>query len=727
MTTNAIPGGKPDAGKPHGRFDEGEVTSAKPRRGVLLYRAAGVFFSGVSLAVVTLAGTAASELPRLKWLDSDVGEDGTVTRPLTPIVVDVTARKLKILGRELRLGINGLPEKYIGFFSPTPYESTSKATEYLAAPVAFGGLAGVPTGTAFRFTEKTPCRVAWTSVGMRGGVRLSVEGSLEYDGYAKFVVKAENVSSAKTAFDPVLVLPVRQQCAVYMMGLGHRGGLRRGDFSWKWNKDLNQDALWIGAVNLGAMIRLGGRERKRPLINCYYRWKPLELPDCWKRGVVTVVEKDGAVLFTATGGHTELAPGASAEWGFELFLTPFKPIDFPAHFTDRYYHPSQHTEKIVPASVRKTGANIVNLHHNTLWNPYINYPYNDDGGPYLKRFTAECGQEGVRVKVYYTTREVSQNMPEFDALLKLGGEVILKRNKSIPGWPLTNKSGPDPRLVARAGDEVLPAWRENISFPSAYSPKPDLAVVVNPDSSRWNNFYLAGLDLLVKEYGIAGIYVDDSALDRTAMRRARRILDADGRRDRRIDMHSWSHFNESCGWIPSDVAYLELYPYIDRLWHGEAFDDDLPPDVWLIERSGLAWGLGGEMLGRGNPFRGLVFGQTDRLGWGGKPEGTWKFMDDVGFTGMKPSGWWEPDCPLRIEGAHDVKATLWIGTDKRVLVLANWSDQPQTVSFTVSDEEHLVWTVPAIADVQPAGMPWITGEKRTFPGNGGAVLMTTRR
>ena len=35
--TNAILRGKPDAGNPHVRFDEGEVASAKPRRGSLLY------------------------------------------------------------------------------------------------------------------------------------------------------------------------------------------------------------------------------------------------------------------------------------------------------------------------------------------------------------------------------------------------------------------------------------------------------------------------------------------------------------------------------------------------------------------------------------------------------------------------------------------------------------------------------------------------------------------
>ena len=58
--TNAILRGKPDAGNPHVRFDEGEVASAKPRRGSLLYKQTVV----AALAAVTLAtaGRAADDL-----------------------------------------------------------------------------------------------------------------------------------------------------------------------------------------------------------------------------------------------------------------------------------------------------------------------------------------------------------------------------------------------------------------------------------------------------------------------------------------------------------------------------------------------------------------------------------------------------------------------------------------------------------------------------------------
>ena len=55
--TNAILRGKPDAGNPHVRFDEGEVASAKPRRGSLLYKKLLMI---LSLAVLSRVGLGAN-------------------------------------------------------------------------------------------------------------------------------------------------------------------------------------------------------------------------------------------------------------------------------------------------------------------------------------------------------------------------------------------------------------------------------------------------------------------------------------------------------------------------------------------------------------------------------------------------------------------------------------------------------------------------------------------
>ena len=58
--TNAILRGKPDAGNPHVRFDEGEVASAKPSRGSLLY-------TGFLAVAAALAAGAALAEPAHFW------------------------------------------------------------------------------------------------------------------------------------------------------------------------------------------------------------------------------------------------------------------------------------------------------------------------------------------------------------------------------------------------------------------------------------------------------------------------------------------------------------------------------------------------------------------------------------------------------------------------------------------------------------------------------------
>ena len=63
--TNAILRGKPDAGNPHVRFDEGEVASAKPRRGSLLYSKS--LFGAMCAALCAAVAGAEGDAARTAW------------------------------------------------------------------------------------------------------------------------------------------------------------------------------------------------------------------------------------------------------------------------------------------------------------------------------------------------------------------------------------------------------------------------------------------------------------------------------------------------------------------------------------------------------------------------------------------------------------------------------------------------------------------------------------
>ena len=671
-------------------------------------------------------------LARLKWLNSDIGREDTVTKPYEPVVVDPARRTVKILGRELVLGEDGLPAQIVSHFSGSNARIIEKGMNLLAAPVKFcetaGRAAPCPSAVAgrppyrFAFTECTPAHASWRAeTALEGGVKRIVEGRVDFAGACRFRIRHAGGKVPRASLE--VSMPAR--VARFREGFGNNGGVfPEGKVEQKWDEALNRDAVWMGSVNGGLAVRFKGANYRRPLINAYYAWQKLRMPESWASG-------DGAMTLEKTADVATLcAEGKDApegaEWNFDLYITPFHKLDMKTHLGDRYWHFGQRRSELDTKKIRAAGATVVNLHHNTIWNPYINYPYNDDSGPLLKKAVKDAHAAGLLLKVYYTTRELTQNLPEFFALKSLDGEALLKRDASVPGWPITNRGGPHPWLRAHVGLDILPAWRENVRFPQAYPPRLDLAVITTPDT-RWDNFYLEGLDYLVREYGIDGLYIDDTALTGESMQRARRILDRDGKR-RLVDNHSWNHHDPRAGSGNTNLAFIDLYPYFDLLWRGEGFYNNTPSDFWLIERSGIAFGIAGEMLGRGNPFRGLLFGMTDRAGWGGGPSGLWKFFDEVKLGDMELIGWWDDECPVKVEGSDEIKASVWKGKGDAVLVVANFSKEPRTatLAFDVKrlgfDGAKAKWTQPEIAGVQGgADAPNLTAPI-TVPGEKGFIL-----
>ncbi len=645
-------------------------------------------------------------LARMKWLNSTIAQSDTeVTAPFTPVTVDEGSRTLGILGRTVTLGADGLPKGYRSFFNGSNTKILPEGREAFVEAPAFtlGGRTFAPT--RFAFTRQTPVGVGWEAVSgtSDGALTLTVTGTLEYDGFmnVRMAVRAEG--SESVACPPAaLTFALTPEASRFAMGLGLQGGNAPDALDWKWDVSKHQDALWVGGVNQGLMIRLKGANYHRPLINAYYDFRPLALPESWGGGGVTLRKGKEATRLAFTGGEATLAPGETMVYDTDWYLTPFKTIDPAFHFANRYYHGHQGRALEDFSALRKEGHTVFNIHHNRPTNPFINYPYNDLSIGALKAQVKAAHAAGAKLKVYYTTREVTQNMPEFFALLSLDGEVVLPRRDGVK-WPVTNRNGPHPWLKAHAGDDLVPAWRETLRYPE-YKGMLDLAVITTPDT-RWNNFYLEGLDYLVKEAGIDGIYIDDTALDRKSMQRARRILDQDGPRRRLVDMHSWNHYNDLAKWANSDICFMELYPYYDSLWHGEgAFHMGRTPDFILTEMSGLCYGLMSEQLSDRNLWRGMVFGMLVRRPWSGDSRPAWRILDTFGMVpGTDMSGWWDPACPVRADHPAAL-ATVYRRPDgKTLLALAHFGKGKEPIKTTLTvdwkalglDSAKTRWHAPA--------------------------------
>ncbi|MCY2996090.1 MAG: DUF6067 family protein [Planctomycetota bacterium] len=481
-------------------------------------------------------------LSRLRWLDSTIGlDDNVVTQPFVPIARE--ENRLGILGRELVLGNDGLPCQIRSFFNADNTAIVQQPTrELLAAPWRFvvetdaGPLQFGPT--KIRFTREKKGAVDWLATAQTQDITWEVTGLLEYDGFADCRCRITSAAPAKVK-DIRLEVDVAPGADTYFMGLGQQGGKRPDSVDWKWNANVNQDGFWIGAVNGGFKLQLYGENWRTPLVNCYYHFRELMLPDSWGTGGIRLTKSDrGGTLAVAYSGPRELAAGQALDFNFRLFLTPFKPLETDAQWALRYQHGSNDEDYRDLARVKALGANIANIHQSREANPTINYPY------------------------YH------------------------------------------------------------------------------------------------------------------------------------------------------------------RLWHGEGFNaTHTAADTMLVEMSGIPFGLLGEMLDAPNPWRGMVFGMTTRLGWSGNPRPIWKFWNEFGLQGTELLGWWNPACPVKTDQPN-VLATVYRKPGKSLIALASWALGKTRVKLVVDwpalglDPRKTTLWAPAVEAFQPEAVFAVDSPLPVPPGQG---------
>jgi hypothetical protein len=306
----------------------------------------------------------------------------------------------------------------------------------------------------------------------------------------------------------------------------------------------------------------------------------------------------------------------------------------------------------------------------------------------MKAYIDEAHARGLQVKIYNTVRELSNRAYETFAMRSLGHEIY------SPG-----KGGGFSWLQEHIGDDYIAAW---------FVPELKDAAIINSGMSRWHNYYVEGMNWLVRNVGIDGIYLDDVAFDRITMKRIKRVLLQDGHPGI-LDLHSANQYNKNDGFNNSAVLYLEHFPYLNRLWFGEYFDyEKNPPDFYLTEISGVPFGLMGEMLeGGGNPWRGMIFGMTNRMPWSDNadPRPIWKVWDDFGMNGTRMIGYWVENNPVRTNNKN-VLATIYKKPGAVLIALASWADEDVRVKLNIDwkalgiDPATAIITAPEVKNFQ---------------------------
>ncbi len=606
---------------------------------------------------------------RLRWLNSKIGIDN---KPVTPYKdIKIKGEKIEATGKTVLLSQNGLPKSI-------QVNGKNILTKELAFSVETKQDMIPFTASNLKIEQKDPGLVSWNASSKKDLLHFECSAEMEYDGYIHYHLKLK--SDANTTIKNIrLSSDYSPTSSEYFMGIGFDGGIRPSNYKWNWQGPW--DSYWIGSANSGLHVELRGGKYHGPLLNDY---KPLP-PANWANmgnGFISVTGISGEnAIVTVNTGNMMLLKDSIYDFEFSLLITPVRPLDTRKQFSMRFYHAD-------PKGFDKAaedGANIANIHHAQSLNPVINYPFIVQDS--LKSFIQYEHEQGRKVKIYYTIRELTDYVTEIYALKSLNHEIFV----SGVGYGI-------PWLCEHLIDDYKPAWYTEL--PNETS---DAALVLN-GFSRWINYYLEGLRWMLENYKLDGIYMDDVSFDRNVMKRMRKIMEK-YRPNSIIDLHSNTAYSRG----PMN-QYTDFFPYVDRLWFGESFKyNKMTPDEWFVTFSGIPFGVMSEMLqDGGNRYLGMLYGATARYSPTSdikSPVPIWKLWELFGIKDAEMLGYWQENNPVKTSD-EQIKATVYLKDDKMLVALGNFDNTERSTRINI-DWKSLNWrkdkvkiTVPYVQNYQ---------------------------
>ena len=408
---------------------------------------------------------------RLRWLDSTRAQDDEPAEPYTPIAVSLHANRsvasLSILGRSLTVASAncGLPTSIVSW-----------GAELLSAPLRLN-LAGhegwKPVSSVLGFTKTSTGIVSWqvecVTVDRRFSLvttcTLEAEGSLDVKLSVSQSDKGATWTSRVSEADQTAVLSNAtfaidftntNRTSRYSMGFGFLGAELMHPQHWQWNDLLpkRNSMLWVGGGSGGMRVSLKGPESHWGL-PMWYGWPSArsgydptlaEVPRSWGGD-----KKDGGCLLSNASDPSAAAVPLrcwsntltfsgrqSIDFHLDLLITPFRDLNSMArsHFGIRHYqlgYPNSNDAN-PPASIKENyGSTVIGLHQGTSVNPFISWIFDPDTSQNMSRYIASAHAQGMRVKAYFTVRELSVRsaLSELFGVISLGDE-ILERRLSFP-------------------------------------------------------------------------------------------------------------------------------------------------------------------------------------------------------------------------------------------------------------------------------------------------------
>jgi len=86
----------------------------------------------------------------------------------------------------------------------------------------------------------------------------------------------------------------------------------------------------------------------------------------------------------------------------------------------------------------------------------------------------------------------------------------------------------------------------------------------------------------------------------------------------------------------------------------------------------------------GNPWRGMIYGMTNRYPWSEEadPRPIWKFWDEFNMQGTEMIGYWSSNCPVKTNN-EKVLATVYKKNGTALISIASWADNNTDVQLNI--------------------------------------------
>lgn len=323
--------------------------------------------------------------------------------------------------------------------------------------------------------------------------------------------------------------------------------------------------------------------------------------------------------------------------------------------------------------------------------------------------------------IYFTTRELSANCPEIFMLESLGDEVLSRHNNVTGADSILDSTGiVYPWVREHLEEDLLPGWHCSAANGAVDSS------VVDFHLSRWQNFYVNGMNYLIKNAPyIKGYYIDGMSHDREIMKRNARIFEKYRGTDYYMQIHCADQFGQRGSRFNSTNINAEMFAYGTDLWLGEFYYYQMSPSNWLTDISGVVFGVPTNNLDFSYygdfplyPYRTCLFG----MGFsGGLPFGSiWNVWDEFGITKSEMSPWWNKKTAVDVvyndngkkekiskKVSDPILATSFVKKgEKTLIVIASWQDKDRTVALDIDwkalgiDKNKAKFTAPFVLDLQ---------------------------